>query len=90
MKKDRRACNLFKVGHRIGLKIICADVEENKTTMVAFHVGHAVRQTQNKITIYYDANILRTGFFQSLALIRIIPRSLLRGIKTLNKPIEEC
>jgi hypothetical protein len=48
--------NLFRAGHRIGLKISCADMEEHKTTMDTLHVGHVVSQTQNKITIYHDAD----------------------------------
>jgi len=47
--------NLFRPGHRIGLKISCSDVEEHRTTMDALHVGHVVSQVLNKITIYHDS-----------------------------------
>jgi predicted acyl esterase len=48
--------NLFKRGHRICLKISCADDEQPKTPREVFHLGHLWSQTPTTVTIYHDAD----------------------------------
>jgi len=48
--------NLFKRGHRICLKISCADDEEPKTPREVFHLGHLWSQTPTTVTIYHNAD----------------------------------
>lgn len=48
--------NLFKVGHRIGLRIRCVDDETPKTSLDATAQGHLWRQTPAWITLYHDAD----------------------------------
>lgn len=48
--------NLFKVGHRIGLRISSADnMEEIKTTLEGLAQGHLLRQTPSWITVHHNA-----------------------------------
>lgn len=47
--------NLFRAGHRIGLKIRCVDDEKPKTHLEATAQGHLWRQTPSWITVYHDA-----------------------------------
>ena len=46
--------NLFKAGHRIGLKIRSVDDEKPKTSLEAVAQGHLWRQTPAWITVYHD------------------------------------
>jgi predicted acyl esterase len=48
--------NLFKVGHRIGIRIRCVDDEAPKTSLDATAQGHLWRQTPAWITVYHDAD----------------------------------
>ena len=48
--------NLFKAGHRIGLKVSGADDETPKTTLDFLRAGHLYSQTNNIVTIYQDAD----------------------------------
>lgn len=48
--------NLFKVGHRIGLKISCVDDEKPKNFLEAVAQGHLWRQNPSWITVYHDAD----------------------------------
>jgi predicted acyl esterase len=47
--------NLFKAGHRIGLRIRCVDDEKPKTFLEAIAQGHLWSQTPSWITVYHDA-----------------------------------
>jgi predicted acyl esterase len=46
--------NLFKAGHRIGLRIRCVDDEKPKTSLEAIAQGHLWRQTPSWITAYHN------------------------------------
>lgn len=48
--------NLFKVGHRVGLKITLVDDEPPKNFMEVVGTGHLWRQTPSMVVIYHDAN----------------------------------
>lgn len=48
--------NLFKEGHRIGLRIRCADDEKPKTTLEGVAQGHVWRQAPSWVTVYHDAD----------------------------------
>jgi predicted acyl esterase len=48
--------NLFKAGHRIGLRIRCVDDEKPKTFLEAIAQGHLWRQTPSWITVYHNAD----------------------------------
>ena len=49
--------NLFKAGHRIGLRISSVDVmEEVGTTLDALAMGHLWRQTPSWITVHHNAD----------------------------------
>jgi predicted acyl esterase len=50
------AANLFKEGHRIGLRIKCVDDEEPKTALETFSTGHVWRDRPSMVTIYHNAN----------------------------------
>ncbi|MEJ2726006.1 MAG: CocE/NonD family hydrolase [Deltaproteobacteria bacterium] len=47
--------NLFKAGHRIGLKIRCVDDEQPKDFLGAVAQGHLWRQAPSYITVYHDS-----------------------------------
>ncbi len=47
--------NLFKVGHRIGLKISGVDDEEPKTGLEINQLKHVWSQTPKTVTVYHDA-----------------------------------
>jgi len=47
--------NLFKAGHRIGLRIRCVDDEKPKTSLEMIAQGHLWRQTSSWITVYHDS-----------------------------------
>ena len=46
---------LFKVGHRIGLRIKCVDDEKPGNFLQAVAVGHLWRQASSRITLYHNA-----------------------------------
>lgn len=47
--------NLFKIGHRIGLKISSSDGEQPKTPLEwIFGSGHLLRQSSSRVTVYHD------------------------------------
>jgi len=48
--------NLFKAGHRIGLKIRSVDDEKPKTSLEAIAQGHVWRQTPSWITVYHNSD----------------------------------
>jgi hypothetical protein len=48
--------NLFKAGHRIGLKIRCVDDEKPRNFLEAIAQGHLWRQTPAWVTVYHDAD----------------------------------
>ena len=48
--------NLFKPGHRIGLRIRCADDEKPKTSLEAIGQGHLWSQTPSWITVFHDSD----------------------------------
>jgi uncharacterized protein len=48
--------NLFKEGHRIGLKISCVDDEPPRHMLDQIGKGHLWRQTSSMVTIYHDAD----------------------------------
>jgi len=48
--------NLFKTGHRIGLRIRSVDDENPKTSLEAIAQGHLWRQSPSWITVYHDAD----------------------------------
>ena len=48
--------NLFKPGHRIGLRIRCADDEEPKSFLEAVAQGHLWSQTPSWITVFHDSD----------------------------------
>ncbi len=47
---------LFKVGHRIGLRIKSSDDEKPKTSLEAFATGHLWRQKPSQVTIMHNAD----------------------------------
>ncbi len=48
--------NLFKLGHRIGLRIRCADDEKPDTYLERIATGHLWRQSASRVTIYHNAD----------------------------------
>jgi len=49
--------NLFKIGHRIGLKISAGDGEPPKSFLEGvFGTGHLLRQASSRITVYHNAD----------------------------------
>jgi len=48
--------NLFKAGHRIGLRIRCVDDEKPKNFLEAIGQGHVWGQTPAWITVFHDAD----------------------------------
>ena len=48
--------NLFKVGHRIGLRIKCVDDEQPKTFLEAIAIGHLWRVRPSMVTVYHNAD----------------------------------
>jgi len=48
--------NLFKPGHRIGLRVRCADDEKPKTSLEAIGQGHLWSQTPSWITVFHDSD----------------------------------
>ena len=48
--------NLFKVGHRIGIRIRCVDDEKPKTSLEAVAQGHLSRSTPSWVTIYHNSD----------------------------------
>jgi predicted acyl esterase len=48
--------NLFRAGHRIGLKISCVDDEQPKNILEMIGTGHLWRQSPSMVTVYHDAN----------------------------------
>jgi predicted acyl esterase len=49
--------NLFKIGHRIGLKISASEGERAKTFLEElFGTGHLLRQSSSRITLYHNAD----------------------------------
>ena len=48
--------NLFKEGHRIGLRIKCVDDEEPKTALETLSTGHVWRDRPSMVTVYHNAD----------------------------------
>ena len=48
--------NLFRAGHRIGLKISCVDNEPPRHILEMIGVGHLWRQRSSMVTIYHDSD----------------------------------
>jgi predicted acyl esterase len=48
--------NLYRPGHRIGLRIRCADDERPKTSLEAIGQGHLWSQTPSWITVFHDSD----------------------------------
>jgi predicted acyl esterase len=48
--------NLFKVGHRVGLKVRCVDDEKPANFLEVIGQGHLWRQTPSWITLYHNAD----------------------------------
>jgi uncharacterized protein len=47
--------NLFRAGHRIGIKIRCVDDEKPKTSLETIALGHVWRPTPAWITVHHNA-----------------------------------
>ncbi|MEJ2100573.1 MAG: CocE/NonD family hydrolase, partial [Desulfobacterales bacterium] len=52
----RPIANLFKAGHRIGLRVKCADDEKPGSFKDAVGQGHLWRQSGSRVTVYHDAD----------------------------------
>ena len=48
--------NLFRAGHRIGIRIRCVDDEKPATTLDRVAQGHVWRQAPSWITVYHDSD----------------------------------
>ncbi len=48
--------NLFREGHRIGLRVKCADDERPSNFLQAIGMGHLWRQSASRITVYHNAD----------------------------------
>jgi predicted acyl esterase len=48
--------NLFRAGHRIGLRVRCVDDEKPKTSLEAIALGHLWRPTPSWITVHHNAD----------------------------------